>query len=260
MINEKTKAIVDEFLDTYVYPKILDKQNLLGVVLYGSAATGYYDKNSDTDLLILLNYAESVVRGVKHINGVKIEYFIKPIERFLSEGVEFAEFNCPSHIALNQNAEILYGQKDFVKNILQADNEFYNRQHKCPQIDYNKKLVQIDNRISSLGNIYRRNGVEFEMVYYNILEMIRSLHSSHSGEAAIPFVKAYRIYTEKEYYDKYVGELAKNKKPDSQFVELYVKCVKQSDSRDDMMANLLALFDYEKQFYKVNPYDYEIIL
>ena len=258
MIDEQAKTTIDEFLNSTVYPNILDRQNVLGVIVYGSATTGYFDKNSDIDLLILLNYSDHCVRGVKRINGTKIEYFIKPIERFLTEGVEFTNTNCPSHIALNQNAEILYGQKDFVKNILNADNEFYNQRHKRPNVDFSKKLVQIDNRIASLKNIYKRNGVEFNMVYYNILEMIRDIHSSHSGEAAIPFVKAYRVYTDPEYYDKYVGKKAANNKPSKTFIKFYTACVEQSDSRETMLKNLTALFNYEKEFYKINPNDYEL--
>ena len=260
MMSDEVKKIIDDFLNQYIFPKILDKDNLLGVIAYGSSATGYNESNSDIDLLILLNNAEKSVRGVKYFSGKKIEYFIKPIERFLSEGVSFNNSNCPSHIALNQNAQILYGQKDFVKNILNADNTFYNKNHKRPNMEFDKKLVQIDNRIASLFNIYKRNGIEFNMVYYNILEMIRDLHSAHSGEAAIPFVKAYKLYTNDEYYNTYVGKNADNKLPDKKFVELYLKCVEQSAEREIMLKNIIELFEYEKSFYNINPRDYEIIV
>ena len=259
MINKEAKLLIDEFLQENIFPRILDKDNILGVIVYGSVTTGYFDKNSDIDLLVLLNYAEQTTRGVKHVNGVKIEYFIKPIEKFLSEGVAFTNSNCPSHLALNQNAVILYGQEDFLKNILNADNQFYNKNHKKPNINFEQKIVQIDNRIASLENIYKRNGSEFYMVYYNILELIRTTHSAHAGEADIPFVKAYRIYTDSEYYKKYVGEKAANPIPDPEFVELYVRCVEQSD-KETMLKNLYALYNYEKSHYKIDPKDYELIL
>ena len=257
-MDKKVKLVIDKFLQSNIFPRIPDKDNLLGVIVYGSVATGYFDENSDIDLLVLLNYAENSVRGVKFVDGTKIEYFIKPIEKFLSEGVAFTNSNCPSHIALNQNATILYGQEDFVKNILNADNQFYNQNHKKPSINFEQKIVQIDNRIASLENIHKRNGKEFHMVYYNILELIRATHSAHSGEADIPFAKAYRVYTDKQYYNKYVGENAENSIPDSEFVKLYKKCIEQVDDKEEMLINLHNLFDYEKSSYNIDPHYYEL--
>ncbi len=259
MIDEKYRKIIDRFLAVHITPRVLDKDNLLGVVVYGSSTTGYYDKNSDIDLLVLLNEAENSVRGVKYVDEVKIEYFIKPIEKFLSESVSFTNMNCPSHIALNQNCEILYGKEDFIRNMLNADNDFYNKNHKKPNINYFQKLVQIDNRMSSLKNIYDRQGKEFEMVYYNVLEMIRTLHSSHNEEADIPFVKAYRVYNDKDYYNRYVGKGAKNVVPDKEFVKRYNMCVEQKETRETMMNNIDGLYEYEKKSYKIDPKNYELI-
>ena len=66
-INEdvlnKAQAI-EKFLKESIYPNILDKDNLLGVLVYGSSLTGFSSKNSDIDLLIILNEAEETIRGV----------------------------------------------------------------------------------------------------------------------------------------------------------------------------------------------------
>ncbi len=258
-INEEVKKVVEKFLMNEIYPNILDKDNLLGVLVYGSSLTGFSSKNSDIDLLIVLREADNVTRGVKHVDGQKIEYFIKPIEKFLSEGVSFTKRNCPSHIALGQNAYMLYDQGGLVENLLKVDNEFYNKNHEKPKENFNLKFVQIENRIASLKNIFERNGEEFYMVYYNILEMIRSFHSQRSGEAEIPFAKAYRVYNDKEYYDKFVSNKAENELPDEKFVELYNKCIK-IDDREKMLKNLSSVYQYEKTFVEIDPSDYEIKL
>ncbi len=257
-IDESTKAILDEFLEKFIYPSILDKDNLLGVITYGSSTTGFSSKNSDIDLLIILNYAEKSTRSVKLFKGRKIEYFIKPIEKFLSEGVKFAKTNCPSHVALEQNAYFLYDRNDLIANMLKADAQFYNENRSKPNLDFNIKLVQIENRIASLKNILERNGKEFHMVYFNILEMIRDLHSKNHEEAEIPFAKAYRIYTDKKYYDKFVSSKASNPLPDKIFVKLYTRCVEEYQNKTQMMQNLQDLFDYEKNHYSINPQNYEI--
>lgn len=259
-INPEIEALLVEFLDTHIYPQILDKDNLLAVLTYGSALTGYASQNSDIDLLILLNYAEETIRGVKYFKGRKIEYFIKPIEKFLSESVKFTKSNCPSHVALQQNAHFLFDRGNFVSNVLKADVEFYNKNRQIPNEKFDLKLVQIENRIASLKNIYGRQGNEFYMVYFNIVEMLRSLHSKRNDEAEIPFAKAYRIYTDPEYYNKFVSNNASNKKPDAQFVSLYKNCVEEHSDQKKMLKNLENLYNYEKQFYKLNPTDYEIKL
>ena len=53
-INEEVKKVVKKFLMNEIYPNILDKDNLLGVLVYGSSLTGFSSKNSDIDLLIVL--------------------------------------------------------------------------------------------------------------------------------------------------------------------------------------------------------------
>ena len=79
-IDLEVKFIVEKFLKESIYPNILDKDNLLGVLVYGSSLTGFSSKNSDIDLLVILNEAEETIRGVQFFEGKKIEYFIKPIE------------------------------------------------------------------------------------------------------------------------------------------------------------------------------------
>ena len=239
-IDKEVENILRSFVKEHIMPKILDKDNLLGIITYGSSATGYSSNNSDIDLLIVVNRADKTTRGVKIYQGRKIEYFIKPIEKFLSEGVNFSRQNCPSHVALEQNAYFLYDRGDFIANILKADATFYN-----------------ENR-QKLNEIYDRNGKEFYMVYFNLLEMIRSLHSKRNDEADIPFAKAYKIYTDKNYYDKYVSSHAKNPLPDRTFVKLYTSCVEEHIDREKMMINLNKLYEFEKQFYKIDPLDYEI--
>ena len=257
-VDNEVLSLLNEFLEIYIYPRIVDKDNLLAVLTYGSALTGFASKNSDIDLLIVLNRAEETIRGVKFFKGRKVEYFVKPIEKLLSESVRFAKLNCPSHVALQQNAYFLFDRDDLVANILKADVEFYNNNREIPKDNYNLKLVQIENRIASLKNIYEREGREFNMVYFNVLEMIRALHSKRNDEAEIPFAKAYRVYTDPEYYDKYVSSNATNRKPDETFVGLYVKCVEECSERETMLSNLDELFAYEKSYYEINPEDYEI--
>ena len=259
-IDNKVRNITESFLEEKVLPTIIDKDNLLGAVVYGSSLTGFASANSDIDILVLLREAEKTIRGVKQYKGCKMEYFIKPIEKFLAEGVAFSKRNCPSHLALEQNGFILYDDNDLLKNILKADAEFYNSNRQKPSMHFELKFVQIENRLASLRNILERDGKEFYMVYYNILEMLRSFHSQIAGEAEIPFAKAYRIYTDENYYNKFVGKKVSNPKPSKTFIEQYSKCVEIQDNKEEMLSNLEGLFQMEQQNVQINPNDYELDL
>lgn len=260
-INPEIKELLTEFCNKYIWPMdlFLDKDNLLAIVTYGSSLTGFSSKNSDVDLLIIANKADNITRGVKMFKGKKIEYFIKPIEAFLSEGVKYTKSNCPSHVALYQNAYILFDRCN-IKEFLHADAEFYNQNRQQPKQNFDLKLVQIENRIASLKNILERDGKEFHMVYFNVLEMLRAYHSTRSEEAEIPFAKAYRVYNDSEYYNKFVSNNASNPLPDKQFVKLYNSCVEEYSNKQQMLTNLENLYNYEKQFVNINPTDYEIKL
>lgn len=259
-IDYKVRKITESFIEEHILPSIVDKSNLLGAVVYGSSVTGFASQNSDIDILILLREAEQTTRGVKQFRGCKMEYFIKPIEKFLSEGVAFANRNCPSHLALEQNGFVLYDDSGFLQNILKADAEFYNLNRQKPMQNYELKFVQIENRIASLKNILERNGKEFYMVYYNILEMIRSFHSQICGEAEIPFAKAFRIYNDENYYNNFVGKNVSNPKPSKEFVKLYTRCIDLRDDKYEMVANLDELFRFTQQHISINPNNYELHL
>jgi len=259
-IDHKVESITKSFLEEHIFPTIEEKDNLLGVVVYGSSLTGFASKNSDIDILVVLREANSTLRGVKKYKGCKMEYFIKPIEKFLSEGVNFTNRNCPSHLALEQNGYIMYDDSDFLKNILKASAQFYNKNRKKPVLDFNLKFVQISNRIASLKNILERDGKEFYMVYYNILEKLREFHSQIFGEAEIPFAKAYRIYNDGDYYNKFVGADADNPIPNRTFVKLYNACIELQTDKYQMLKNLEKLYNFEKTFVSINPDNYELKL
>ena len=259
LVNSEVLEVINRFLEKKLYSDdLFDEYNLLSIIVYGSALTGYASKNSDIDLLIVNISGDEVTRGVANFEGRKIEYFIKPIQKFFDESQKFIDSNCPSHLALLQNGYFIFDRGGVMQNFLKTEEEFYNKNRKKPNLNLDMKFVQIENRIASLKGIYERNGKEFNMVYYNILELIRTFHMVRTEEADIGFAKAYRVYTDSEYYKRYVSENASNPLPDEEFVELYKKCIDESESRKRMLNNIEALYEYEKQFVKIDPSNYEI--
>ena len=61
--------------------KYLENKHVLGIFFYGSFLTGYNNKNSDIDLHVIFDDSDPkhLIRGSKHIEGIRIEYFEKPL-------------------------------------------------------------------------------------------------------------------------------------------------------------------------------------
>lgn len=260
-IDDGIKNTIESFLEEKIYSNdTFDRDNVLSVLIYGSTQTGYSSKNSDIDLLIVTISGDTVERGVSIFQGRKIEYFVKPFEKYMDESQKFTDSNCPSHLAIEQNAYVLFDRGGFMENVLKTEVEFYNKNRKPPKFNKEIKLVQIENRISSLKNIMERQGKEFFMVYYNVLELMRVYHSTTHEEADIPFAKAFRIYKDKDYYKKFVSESANNPLPDEKFVQLYTKCVEEHGDEKTMFGNLMNLYHYEKRDSVIDPNNYRITM
>lgn len=73
-VNEVIKIFIQKM-------KYLENEHALGCFFYGSFLTGYNNSNSDIDLHIIFDNSDSkhLIRGNMHINGMRIEYFEKPI-------------------------------------------------------------------------------------------------------------------------------------------------------------------------------------
>ena len=259
-IDDNLKDLSLAFYNEVLLQKVLDSTNILGCIIYGSSTTGNFQNSSDIDMLLLVNKADFVTRGVKVFRGQKFEYFIKPIEEVLSETIKYTNSNTPSQVALYQNGFILVDNYGLVNNFLKTAKDYYVKNHKQQNQNLKLELAQISNRISSLKNIFDKNDVEFDYVYYNVLEMIRSFYSKFNGEAQVGFAKAYKVYNNPDYYDKYIGKDAGNTKPNDTFIELFNKCVKPSDNLTEKLNSLIDLYNFVKTSAKEFDEEYEVEL
>lgn len=73
-----TNETISRFINNMKY---LENEHVLGAFFYGSYLTGYNESHSDIDMLIIFDNAnpEHLIRGNTYIDGIRIEYFEKPI-------------------------------------------------------------------------------------------------------------------------------------------------------------------------------------
>ena len=109
------KIRADKYLKKFVdYCKNKFKDNLIGIVIYGSYAWGYFDKRkSDYDVFVI--FKDKKPNGRKEIEGlfpkISLQYFCtaNDLKRIVREG-HFAPY-----ITLLKSAKILYAKPDYQK-------------------------------------------------------------------------------------------------------------------------------------------------
>lgn len=117
--------IIQKFIKDMKY---LENEHVLGVFFYGSFLTGYNNKNSDIDLHVIFDNSDSehLIRGSQYIDGVRIEYFEKPIEDiYLSVDNDFQTQNNAllsiigtAKIIFDKNGELKKTARVYIKQIL----------------------------------------------------------------------------------------------------------------------------------------------
>ena len=76
---EKVRTTIQHFIEKMNY---LENEHVLGVFFCGSYLSGFQHKNSDIDLNIVFDQSQNdhLVRGTLLVDGIRIEYFEKPIQ------------------------------------------------------------------------------------------------------------------------------------------------------------------------------------
>jgi len=93
MESPDINKIILNFINDMQY---LENEHVLGCFFYGSFLTGYNNKNSDIDLHIIFDNSDPLhlIRGNKYVDGIRIEYFEKPInDLYLSVDNDFNRQN-----------------------------------------------------------------------------------------------------------------------------------------------------------------------
>ena len=196
---------------------LLDKLNIksktLCVFLYGSYNTGYEDKYSDIDLLIIVNnkYPEETGRGMNIINKRRYEYYIDTLDCIYENLVN--EIKTVTPITRNQ---VLHGKAIIVNNHEKLNNIIELAKY-VDQLPYKRKdnlIIQLDciyfnNYLNKLKRKKELNELDFNMNYYiYIKELIEAYYSINGYPLQIE--KVYKSLKDSEYGEKNFQTLIKD--------------------------------------------------
>jgi len=141
------------------------KQDIVSIILFGSAAKGHLKKEIDIDLLIIVKeYSEPVCKEYwKQIKKEGYQMFGIPIDPIFAEENVFTDFTSPFYLDVIADGKAIYG-----KDVL--DKTAFERYNIAPKSH------------SVYGSIERCFPTVREVGSVNLLVLVRNLnHPSHHG-------------------------------------------------------------------------------
>ena len=202
-------SIMSEFINQYH-----SKDNILGIIFYGSSNYKTDTLQSDIDLLFITD-GDKNYKGTTYIGDKKIEYFEKNIYYLMEKIDELESSPDRSLMSIFVNGSIIYSKDnmvEYLKEEIMTNQKYvrHKRNRKCLEQDlvaFYECLQGVD-----LNNCF------FQYVYYNLLEAIRKRYHEENGCSKLPSLKACQLYSDPYYaLEFYCVTL-----PSKQFIDLYL--------------------------------------
>lgn len=155
LISNLENALVESFLRVF-------GDRLISLVLYGSYARGDFSKNSDIDLIVVLNTA--VDRYNLHLELDKVEELLAPILKcFNSHGynpvlspivlsVDLARNMRPLYLDVVFDARILYDKDNFISTVFEKLRRKL-REYGAERVKIGKKWVTVLKKEYRFGEV-----------------------------------------------------------------------------------------------------------
>ena len=239
--------------------KYLENEHVLGCFFYGSFLTGYNSKNSDIDLHIIFDNSDSLhlIRGNKYVDGIRIEYFEKPInDLYLSVDNDYNRQN-NALLSIIGTSRIIFDKNGDLKKLQQYTlNTFSNPLPLLETEDAKEYVSILNNRMEKLEKACLDNNPYFYHLYHLTIEKIRKFYHRLNGLPEVQTSKVFRVYTD----EKYRKSFYKDNIPEQEFIDMYLDAI--CDKNLDMQSKLEKvqnLFNYAKRTITLDD-DYRILI
>ena len=249
------EKITSQFIQ---YMKYMENEHVLGAFFYGSYQTGFNRKHSDIDILIVFdnNNPNRLIRGNKYINGIRIEYFEKPLnDIYLTIKNDYNnQSNAP--LSIVGTSKILFDKKGALKKLQKYAIKTFSKPLPVLDEETAKEYVSIlNNRMEKIHILASENSPYFTHLYHLTIEKIRKFYHKLNGLPELQSSKVYRIYKDEEYRKSFY----KNNIPEKEFISIYFKAITDTSSNINEKLNTIEnLFKYATRNITLNPEEYRI--
>lgn len=249
--------IIQKFITSMNY---LENKHVLGIFFYGSFLTGYNNKNSDLDLHIIFDNSnpKHLIRGSKYIDGIRIEYFEKPInDLYLSIDNDYQNQN-NALLSIIGTSKIIFDKNGDLKKLQEyALNKFSNPLPSLEDEDAKEYVSILNNRMEKLRKAVEDDSPYFFHLYHLTLEKMRKFYHRLNGLPEVQTSKVFRVYTDENYRKSFYKENI----PEVEFVSLYLDAISDvSLNKEEKLSKVNQLFEYSKRNVKLNEEEYRILI
>lgn len=249
--------IINKFIDKMNYK---ENEHVLGVYFYGSFLTGFNNKYSDIDLHVIFddNNPLHIIRGITHIDGIRIEYFEKAIgDLYLTVENDYKnQSNAP--LSILGTSKIIFDKDGSLKKLQEyTKKKFANPLPKLNNETAKEQVSILNNRMEKLRNAAADNSPYFYHLYHVSLEKIRKFYHKLNGMPEVQTTKIFRVYQDEDYRKSFY----KDKIPEQEFIDMFINAATDtSDNKLALLKNIEDLYNYAKRNVELNEDDYRILI
>lgn len=249
--------IILKFIDKMGYK---ENEHVLGCFFYGSYLTGYNTKNSDIDLHIIFDNTDPMhlIRGNEYIDGIRIEYFEKPInDLYLSVDNDFNNQN-NALLSILGTAKIIFDKMGELYKLQQYTlNKFSKPLPPLGNEDAREYVSILNNRMEKLEKAANDNSPYFYHLYHLTIEKIRKFYHRLNGMPEVQTSKVFGVYTD----EKYRKSFYKDNIPEDEFVTMYLDAIRDTGiDMHDKLNKVKNLFNYSKRNVLLDEKSYRILI
>lgn len=254
-IPEKILNIIDKFVDIMGY---MNNQNVLGIVFYGSYVHGNYDDNSDIDIHVFMsNKLDISIRGAMTIDGIKVEYFEKPIGVMYREVDMQYSIQNDNPISMFLDGKVIFERNNDITKFREYIKEKYKNGLSVVSEDLlMEKAIIIENRIRILEDYLNHGYIDgFNALFYIVVDFLREFYTKLTGKSTIPNHKVFVLFTDSDYLNAYNKTI-----PDREFVRRYLDTIDSKIDEYQKLQRLKELYKYSIKGMKVDSGNYRLCL
>lgn len=237
----------------------LNNEHVLGILLYGSYLTGFHGENSDIDLHIVFDNENPnhLIKGNKIIDGIKIEYFEKPINDLYLE-IENGYFHQNNaSFSIIGKGTIVFERENQLSLLQQyAINRFSSPMPCLSEEDTKEQVSILNNKLEKLRQLAETDSSYFEHLYHLTIEKIRRFYHNVMGIPRIETSKGFRLYTDEKYREAFCIHQI----PEHFFIEMYFFAISNMNEDKIQKYHLLCkIYGFTKRNIVLDK-DYRILI
>lgn len=249
--------IILKFIDKMGY---LKNEHVLGCFFYGSFLTGFNNNTSDIDLHIIFDNDDPrhLIRGNNYIDGIRIEYFEKPInDLYLSVDNDFNNQN-NALLSIVGTSKIIFDKNGELSKLQQYTLNKFSKPLPPLDIEDAREYVSIiNNRMEKLEKAANDNSPYFYHLYHLTIEKIRKFYHRLNGMPEVQTSKVFKVYTDEAYRKSFY----KDNIPEDEFITMYLDAICDTSTNiQSKLTKVKNLYDYSKRNVLLDENSYRILI